>query len=173
MDSNFLQLFQIQSNLINTGKIHSLTYKSVKPEDAGEIRFTAERVSSTATLGVKGKKKSKSHFPQFCSNLTMMIIVELPVHIVKPLRVKIAMYKHRALLECQVSRANAAVKWYRRNYEIVPNRKYQTISEGVYRQLIIDDVGSSDEDTFICDAVDDRTSCQLFVEGEKLNLIRF
>ncbi len=103
----------------------------------------------------------------------MMIIAELPVHIVKPLRVKVAMYKHRALLECQVSRANAAVKWYRRNHEIVPNRKYQTISEGVYRQLIIDDVGSSDEDTFICDAVDDRTSCQLFVEGEKLNLIRF
>ncbi|KAF4110126.1 obscurin [Onychostoma macrolepis] len=132
------------------GKIHSLTYKSVKPEDAGEIRFTAERVSSIATLRVK----------------------ELPVHIVKPLRVKIAMYKHRALLECQVSRANAAVKWYRRNHEIVPNRKYQTISEGVYRQLIIDDVGSSDEDTFICDAVDDRTSCQLFVEEQAISILK-
>lgn len=104
-----------------------------------------------------------------------MIIAELPVHFLKPLRVKIAMYKHRALLECQVSRDNAVVKWYRRNHEIVPNGKYQTISEGVYRQLIIDDVGSSDEDTFICDAVDERTSCQLFVEGKKsffsLNLI--
>lgn len=119
------------------------------------------------------KQKHKSHirFFQLCLKLTKMIITELPVHIVKPLRVKIAMYKHRALLECQVSRANAAVKWYRRNHEIVPNRKYQTISEGVYRQLIIDDVGSSDEDTFMCDAVDDRTSCQLFVEGEKLHLI--
>ncbi|XP_073675951.1 obscurin [Garra rufa] len=132
------------------GKIHSLTYKSVKPEDAGEIRFTAERVSSTATLRVK----------------------ELPVHIVKPLRVKIAMYKHRALLECQVSRVNASVKWYRKNYEIVPNRKYQTISEGVYRQLIIDDVGSSDEDTFTCDAVDDRTSCQLFVEEQAISILK-
>ncbi|KAL1270084.1 hypothetical protein QQF64_032373 [Cirrhinus molitorella] len=132
------------------GKIHFLTYKSVKPEDAGEIRFTAERVSSTATLRVK----------------------ELPVHIVKPLRVKIAMYKHRALLECQVSRVNAAVKWYRRSHEIVPNRKYQTISEGVYRQLIIDDVGSSDEDTFICDAVDDRTSCQLFVEEQAISILK-
>ncbi|XP_043103008.1 obscurin [Puntigrus tetrazona] len=132
------------------GKIHSLTYKSVKPEDAGEIRFTAERVSSTATLQVK----------------------ELPVHIVKPLRVKIAMYKHRALLECLVSRPNAVVKWYRRNHEIVPNRKYQTISEGVYRQLIIDDVGSSDEDTFICDAVDDRTSCQLFVEEQAISILK-
>ncbi|XP_051524815.1 obscurin [Myxocyprinus asiaticus] len=132
------------------GKIHSLTYKSVKPEDAGEIRFTAERVSSTTTLQVK----------------------ELPVHIVKPLKAKIAMYKHCALLECQVSRANAVVKWYRRNHEIVPNRKYQTISEGVYRQLIIDDVGSSDEDTFICDAVDERTSCQLFVEEQAISILK-
>ncbi|XDV49254.1 hypothetical protein PO909_018537 [Leuciscus waleckii] len=132
------------------GKIHSLTYKSVKPEDAGEIRFTAERVSSTATLGVK----------------------ELPVNFLKPLRVKIAMYKHRALLECQVSRDNAVVKWYRRNHEIVPNGKYQTISEGVYRQLIIDDVGSSDEDTFICDAVDERTSCQLFVEEQAISILK-
>lgn len=80
------------------------------------------------------------------------------------------MYKHRALLECQVSRANAVVEWYKKNQEIVPNRKYQVVSEGIYRQLIIEDVGSSDEDTFICDAVDERTSCQLFVEGEKLNL---
>ncbi|XP_067270783.1 LOW QUALITY PROTEIN: obscurin [Pseudorasbora parva] len=132
------------------GKKHSLTYKSVKPEDAGEIRFIAERVSSTATLQVK----------------------ELPVNFLKPLRVKIAMYKHRALLECQVSRANAVVKWYRRNHEIVPNGKYQTISEGVYRQLIIDDVGSSDEDTFICDAVDERTSCQLFVEEQAISILK-
>ncbi|KAG1973513.1 obscurin [Pimephales promelas] len=132
------------------GKIHSLSYKSVKPEDAGEIRFTAERVSSTATLQVK----------------------ELPVNFLKPLRVKIAMYKHRALLECQVSRDNAVVKWYRRNREIVPNGKYQTISEGVYRQLIIDDVGSSDEDTFICDAVDERTSCQLFVEEQAISILK-
>lgn len=94
------------------------------------------------------------------------IIAELPVQFVRPLRVKIAMYKHRALLECQVSRANAVVKWYKRNLEIVQNRKYQSVNDGLYRQLIIEDVGSSDEDTFVCDAVDESTSCQLFVEGK-------
>ncbi|KAL7829001.1 hypothetical protein SRHO_G00326350 [Serrasalmus rhombeus] len=131
-------------------KTHSLTFKAIKPEDAGEIRFTAERVSSAAVLRVK----------------------ELPVHIVKPLRVKIAMYKHRALLECQVSRTNAEVMWYKRNREIIPNGKYQVISEGVYRQLTIDEVGSSDEDIFICDAGDDKTSCQLFVEEQAISIVR-
>lgn len=123
-------------------------------------------------LRVKGNKKHIYFFQVFllCFSLPNIIIAELPVHFVRPLRVKIAMYKHRALLECQVSRANAVVEWYKKNQEIVPNRKYQVVSEGIYRQLIIEDVGSSDEDTFICDAVDERTSCQLFVEGEKLNL---
>ncbi|KAI4795013.1 hypothetical protein KUCAC02_031698 [Chaenocephalus aceratus] len=69
------------------GKTHTLFFKSVRPEHAGEIKFTAERVSSYATLTVK----------------------ELPVVIVRPLRVKIAMYRHRGLLECQVSRPNAQV----------------------------------------------------------------
>ncbi|XP_058246255.1 obscurin [Hemibagrus wyckioides] len=132
------------------GRTHTLTFKAVKPGDAGEITFTAERVSSTAMLRVK----------------------ELPVQIVKPLRVKIAMYRHRALLECQVSRANAEVTWYKRSREITPNGKYQVISDGLYRQLTIEEVGSSDEDTFICDAGDNKTSCQLFVEEQAISIVR-
>ncbi len=91
---------------------------------------------------------------------------ELPVQIVRPLRVKIAMYRHRGLLECQVSRPNAQVRWYKNRKELLPSKKYQLISQDIYRQLTIDDVCSSDEDTYTCDAVDDKTSCQLLVEGE-------
>lgn len=91
---------------------------------------------------------------------------ELPVQIVRPLRVKIAMYHHRGLLECQVSRPNAQVKWYKNRKELLPSKKYQLISQDVYRQLTIDDVCSSDEDTYTCDAGDDKTYCQLLVEGE-------
>lgn len=91
---------------------------------------------------------------------------ELPVQIVRPLRVKIAMYHHRGLLECQVSRPNAQVRWYKNRKELLPSKKYQLISQDIYRQLTIDDVCSSDEDTYTCDAGDDQTSCQLLVEGE-------
>ncbi|XP_029987477.1 LOW QUALITY PROTEIN: obscurin [Sphaeramia orbicularis] len=132
------------------GKTHTLSFKSVRPEHAGEIRFTAERVSSYATLRVK----------------------ELPVQIVRPLRVKIAMYHHRGLLECQVSRRNAQVRWYKNRKELLPSKKYQLISQDVYRQLTIDDVCSSDEDTYTCDAGDDKTSCQLLVEEQAITIIR-
>lgn len=152
------------------GRTHTLTFKAVKPGDAGEITFTAERVSSTAMLRVKGKKNWWCNILQINLSFRMCnvqrFVSELPVQIVKPLRVKIAMYRHRALLECQVSRANAEVTWFKRSKEITPSGKYQVISDGLYRQLTIEEVGSSDEDTFICDAGDDKTSCRLFVEGE-------
>ncbi|XP_061594308.1 obscurin [Cololabis saira] len=131
------------------GKIHTLFFKSVRPEHAGEIRFTGERVSSYATLIVK----------------------ELPVQIARPLRVKIAMYHHRGLLECQVSRANAQVRWYKSRKELLPCKKYQLISQDIYRQLTIEDVCSSDEDTYTCDAGDDKTSCQLLVEEQAISIV--
>ncbi|XP_020557934.1 obscurin isoform X4 [Oryzias latipes] len=132
------------------GTSHTLFFKSVRPEHAGQIRFTAERVSSHATLTV----------------------TELPVQITRPLRVKIAMYHHRGLLECQVSRPNAQVRWYKNRKELLPSKKYQLISQDIYRQLTIEDVCSSDEDTYTCDAGDDETSCQLLVEEQAISIVQ-
>lgn len=75
------------------------------------------------------------------------------------------MYKHRAHLECQVSRASAKVTWYKNNKELKPSKKYEISSDGVYRKLTINDIDLGDEDIYICDAIDDKTSCQLLVEG--------
>ncbi|XP_052331265.1 obscurin-like isoform X2 [Oncorhynchus keta] len=132
------------------GKTHTMCFKSVRPANAGEIKFTADRVSSYAILTVK----------------------ELPVQIVKPLKVKIAMYKHKGLLECQVSRANAQVRWFKNRNEIQPSQKHQIVSDDIYRQLHIHDVASSDEDTYTCDAGDDKTSCQLLVEEQSISIVR-
>ncbi|KAM9845170.1 obscurin [Aulostomus maculatus] len=132
------------------GKTYVLLFKSVSPEDMGEIKFTAEKVSSTAKLKVK----------------------ELPVKFVKKLRDKIAMYKHRGHLECQVSRANAKVKWFKSKMELKSGKKYEIKSEDVYRKLTINDVDSGDEDTYTCDAGDDKTSCKLLVEEQSISILR-
>ncbi|XP_016380464.1 obscurin-like [Sinocyclocheilus rhinocerous] len=132
------------------GRTYILLFKSVKAEDAGEIKFTAEKASSSAKLKVK----------------------ELPVRFVKKLRDKIAMYKHRAYLECQVSRANAKVMWYKNKSEIKPSKKHEITSEDVYRKLTVIDVDSDDEDTYMCDAIDDKTSCQLLVEEQAISIVQ-
>uniref|UniRef100_A0A8C5DDQ5 non-specific serine/threonine protein kinase n=1 Tax=Gouania willdenowi TaxID=441366 RepID=A0A8C5DDQ5_GOUWI len=129
------------------GRTYVLLFKSVSTEDVGEIRFTAEKASSTAKLTVK----------------------ELPVKFVKKLRDKIGMYKHHAHLECQVSRPSAVVHWFKNKTEIKAGPKYEIKSEGVYRKLTINDVDAADEDTYVCDATDDRTSCKLLVEGITIN----
>ncbi|XP_041658846.1 obscurin isoform X22 [Cheilinus undulatus] len=132
------------------GRTYVLLFKSVTPEDIGEVKFTAEKASSTAKLKVK----------------------ELPVKFVKKLRDKIAMYKHRGHLECQVSRASAKVKWYKNKMEIKPGKKYEIKSEDVYRKLTINDVDSGDEDLYTCDATDDKTSCKLLVEEQSISIVR-
>lgn len=95
-----------------------------------------------------------------------VIAPELPVKFVKRLRDKIAIQKHRGHLECQVSRNSARVSWYKNKKEITTSEKYEVRSEDVFRKLTINDVCSDDEDTYTCDAIDDKTSCKLLVEGK-------
>uniref|UniRef100_A0A674GNH5 Obscurin n=1 Tax=Taeniopygia guttata TaxID=59729 RepID=A0A674GNH5_TAEGU len=132
------------------GKTYSLMYTRVQVEDAAEIKFVAEKAESRAQLTVK----------------------ELPVKIVKPLRDKIALWKHRGVLECQVSRANAKVRWFKKDVEIHPGEKYEIVSEGVYRKLVINDADYEDEDTYTCDAFDDKTSANFFVEEQAINIVK-
>ncbi|XP_061549134.1 obscurin isoform X5 [Phycodurus eques] len=132
------------------GRTYVLLFKSVSPADIGEITFTAKRASSTAQLKV----------------------TELPVKFVKKLRDKIAIYKHRGHLECQVSRASAQVKWFKNKTELKPGKKYEIKSEDVYRKLTINDVDAADEDVYTCDASDDKTSCTLLVEEQSISIVR-
>ncbi|XP_077363922.1 obscurin [Festucalex cinctus] len=132
------------------GRTYVLLFKSVSPADIGEIKFTAEKVSSTAQLKVK----------------------ELPVKFVKKLRDKIAIYKHRGHLECQVSRASAQVKWFKNKTELKHGKKYEIKSVDVYRKLTVNDVDAADEDTYTCDATDDKTSCKLLVEEQSITIVR-
>nr|XP_014350239.1 PREDICTED: obscurin isoform X12 [Latimeria chalumnae] len=132
------------------GRTFVLLFKAVQPEDAAEIKFVAENATSTAKLQVK----------------------ELPVKIVKPLRDKIAIEKHRGIFECQVSRPNALVKWHRQKSELVPGKKYEMTSQGLYRKLIINEVEFGDEDTYTCDAGDDKTTAQLYVEEQAISIVK-
>uniref|UniRef100_A0ABM5GMQ0 Obscurin isoform X5 n=1 Tax=Pogona vitticeps TaxID=103695 RepID=A0ABM5GMQ0_9SAUR len=132
------------------GKSYALVYKSVEVQDSAEIKFVAEKAESRAHLKVK----------------------ELPVKFTKPLRVKIAMEKHRGVLECQVSRANAEVTWYKDNKKIHPSEKYEIVSEGVYRKLIIKETEFEDEGVYTCDAVDEKSSAQFYVEEQAIHIVK-
>ncbi|XP_013365188.1 PREDICTED: obscurin [Chinchilla lanigera] len=132
------------------GKTYTLLFRRVLAEDEGEIRFVAENAESRAQLRVK----------------------ELPVTLLRPLRDKIAMEKHRGVLECQVSRASAQVRWFKGGTELQPGLRYEMVSDGLYRKLVISDVQPEDEDTYTCDAGDVKTSAQFFVEEQSITIVR-
>ncbi|KAK2085867.1 hypothetical protein P7K49_035292 [Saguinus oedipus] len=135
---------------LSPGRTYTLIYRRVLAEDAGEIKFVAENAESRAQLRVK----------------------ELPVTLVRPLRDKIAMEKHRGVLECQVSRASAQVRWFKGSQELQPGPRYELVSDGLYRKLVISDVQPEDEDTYTCDAGDVKTSAQFFVEEQSITIVR-
>ncbi|NXX18941.1 OBSL1 protein, partial [Podargus strigoides] len=126
------------------GTRHFLLLCGVRPEDAGLIRFTAGTVISEASLRVEA----------------------LPIRIVKPLRDKTVLARHKATLECTVSHARGRVRWFRGDTEIFAGDKYEICNLDCYRTLIIHHVGPEDEDSYTCDAFDDHSTARLLVEGE-------
>ncbi|NXX56583.1 OBSL1 protein, partial [Scopus umbretta] len=126
------------------GTRHFLLLCGVRPEDVGLIRFEAGMVVSEASLRVEA----------------------LPIRIVKPLRDKTVLARHKATLECTVSHARGRVRWLRGDTEIFAGDKYEICNLDCYRTLIIHHVGPEDEDSYTCDAFDDRSTARLLVEGE-------
>ncbi|NXQ92953.1 OBSL1 protein, partial [Sagittarius serpentarius] len=125
------------------GTRHFLLLCGVHPEDAGLIRFVAGTAVSEASLRVEA----------------------LPIRIVKPLRDKTVLARHKATLECTVSHARGRVRWLRGDTEIFAGDKYEICNLDCYRTLIIHRVGPEDEDSYTCDAFDDRSTARLLVEG--------
>ncbi|NWU76147.1 OBSL1 protein, partial [Onychorhynchus coronatus] len=126
------------------GTRHFLLFCGVRPEDQGLIRFAAGTAISEASLHVEA----------------------LPIRIVKPLRDKTVLARHKATLECTVSHARGRVRWLRGDTEIFAGDKYEICNLDCYRTLIIHRVGPEDEDSYTCDAFDDRSTARLLVEGE-------
>uniref|UniRef100_S4RSQ7 non-specific serine/threonine protein kinase n=1 Tax=Petromyzon marinus TaxID=7757 RepID=S4RSQ7_PETMA len=139
------------------GRRHILTMSNVELEDAGMITFIAENVTCRAKL----------------------LMIEQPVRFVKPLRDKVAMERHKMLLECQVSRPSASVRWFHDDVELADSEatgdeepRVQLLSQGCYRQLLIVSVVRSDEGVYTCDAGADRTSANLLVEAQEIQVVR-
>uniref|UniRef100_A0A8C5QTT9 Obscurin like cytoskeletal adaptor 1 n=1 Tax=Leptobrachium leishanense TaxID=445787 RepID=A0A8C5QTT9_9ANUR len=66
-----------------------------------------------------------------------------------------SMSGERVLLSCEVSRENAAVRWYKDGVEVEESESVRLESDGKQRQLIIDSAQLGDSGEYECDAGDD------------------
>lgn len=90
----------------------------------------------------------------------------LPICIVKPLRDKTVLARHKATLECTVSQSRGRVRWFRGDTEIFAGHKYEICNLDCYRTLVIHHVEPADEGLYTCDALDDCSTARLLVEGK-------
>ncbi|XP_036807832.1 obscurin-like protein 1 [Oncorhynchus mykiss] len=128
------------------GTKHFLLMCNVKAEDSGEIRFVTKQTESTAYLDVE----------------------EAPVSIVKPLRDRTALEKHRVILDCTVSTPRCELTWYRGKAELVSSDRLEIHSDGCYHKLTIHEATVEDEGTYSIEVGEHTSTAQLLVEAQSL-----
>ncbi|XP_015254426.1 PREDICTED: obscurin isoform X6 [Cyprinodon variegatus] len=132
------------------GKKHTLTLSNLKREDAGMISFQAEGVHTSSKL----------------------IVTEPPALISKPIMDINVPEKEKATFECEVSRNNAEVKWFKDDVELKPGKNFALHSLGRKRTLVINKCTPEDGGTYICRTADDNTSAKLTVHARDIKIIK-
>ncbi|XP_067234423.1 obscurin isoform X4 [Chanodichthys erythropterus] len=132
------------------GNKHSLTMSQLKISDGGAITFQAEDVHTSGKL----------------------IVTEPAVKILKPLRDISSPEKEKVTFECEVSRANADVKWFKDDEELKPGRKFGIQSQANKRTLLIHKCAFEDQGQYTCKTTDDNTSAKLTVHAREIKIVK-
>lgn len=150
-----------------SGTKHFLLMCNVKAEDAGEIRFTARDVESTGYLEVEGRSDvtSRKTFGVQTAFMDFLLVLELPISIVKPLRDRTALEKHRVILECTASSARCCATWYKDGKEVVSSDRVEILDDGCSLKLVIQEVAVEDEGTYSVEVGEHTSKAKLMVEG--------
>lgn len=97
---------------------------------------------------------------------SLSLVLELPVSIVKPLRDRTALEKHRVILECTVSSPRCSAVWYKGREELVPSDRLEILADGCSLKLVINQVTVEDEGTYSVEVGEHTSKAKLMVEGE-------
>lgn len=106
------------------------------------------------------------------TDLLVCVPTEPPVRIVSPSQSQMELCQQmseRMVLSCEISRANASVRWYRNGLEVEENNNLILEVDGVYRRLIIPETTVSDSAEYVCDTVDDSVTFFVNIAGDVTN----
>lgn len=109
-------------------------------------------------------------FTNVSQHLLLFLVVssELPLSIVKPLRDRTALEKHRVILECTVSSPHCSATWYKGEEELVSSDRIEILADSCSHKLVIQQVAVEDEGTYSITVGEHTSKAKLMVEG-KLN----
>eukprot|EP00061_Rhincodon_typus_P012583 g38411.t1 len=169
-------LLSPQCEIVEDGKKHILTLYNCKLSDSGEVSFQAANAKSV-TMKDEGKVHSIT-FKDVTIDDTSLIKVEamdksseakLTVlegdpYFISKLQDYTAVEKDEVILQCEVSKAAAPVKWFKDGKELIPSKNLQIKTDGKKRILVIKRVLKGDQGQYSCDCGTDNTSAKLNIE---------
>lgn len=100
------------------------------------------------------------------------LFVELPTGVKKPLKDVTVKEKEQVILECELTRPNKPVKWFKDNKEIQPNEHIHFNVDMFTHQLVLTDVNLHDTGVYKLVCGDVSTEAKIVVEGWYLNSLR-
>lgn len=74
------------------------------------------------------------------------------------------------ILQCEISKADAPVKWFKDGKEIEPSKNAIIKEDGKKRMLILKKALKSDIGQYTCDCGTDKTSGKLDIEGKDISM---
>uniref|UniRef100_A0AAY4BLQ0 Obscurin-like protein 1 n=1 Tax=Denticeps clupeoides TaxID=299321 RepID=A0AAY4BLQ0_9TELE len=97
---------------------------------------------------------------------------EPPAMIVYPKEDLCQQTSERMVLSCELSRANAVVRWYRDGLEVEENDRLLLEVDGIYRRLIIPETDVKDSAEYVCDTMDESVTFFVNIAEPPVRFIR-
>lgn len=156
------------------GAFRSLVILNAGLEDSGEYSLDVGDDNISFNVTVEGrfikcyqcKQLNTDHLLQ--SNFCVFSASEPPVKIVgnsNDLEYQDMMVGDDLILACEVSRVSAPVQWYCNDRLLVTDSRTLIESYGTLRKIIISNIQSSDSGKYVCDAVDDKMTFLVRIQG--------
>ncbi|XP_028846713.1 obscurin-like protein 1 isoform X10 [Denticeps clupeoides] len=102
-------------------------------------------------------------------------VTEPPVRIMSPSQSQMELCQQtseRMVLSCELSRANAVVRWYRDGLEVEENDRLLLEVDGIYRRLIIPETDVKDSAEYVCDTMDESVTFFVNIAEPPVRFIR-
>ncbi|KAK2857016.1 hypothetical protein Q5P01_005751 [Channa striata] len=134
------------------GLIRRLTIHAATPVNSG--KYTCDAVDNKIDFQVK--------------------VSEPPVKILRKSEIKThikSLIGDDIVLECELSRANAAAKWYKNSFRVEGNERFCEEEEGTFRSLVILNADFEDSGEYFLDAGDDNISFHVTVEEPPVTIV--
>ena len=115
----------------------------------------------------KGRALSSLKCTNFrCIHISMICISEEQIEFIRKLEdLVVNQLPCSATFECEVSKSNVAVQWFKEDEPIRRGHKYDVIADGRVHKLVVKDIGEKDEKEFFITAKNSKCSATLAIKG--------